>query len=101
MAGKKEKVMREFLKERLKDPDYRKFHEEEKFRTLLGNEIAAARKKAKLSVPVLASRAGVPEKAISNIERGEHKKLTWKILMEISNALKMRLKVQYVPWTDD
>jgi DNA-binding XRE family transcriptional regulator len=101
MQQKKEKVMREFLKERLKDADYRKFHEEEKLRSLLGSEIAAARKKAKLSVQELASRAGVNEKAISNIERGEYKKLTWKILLEISNALKMRMKVQYVPWTDD
>lgn len=101
MERKKEKVMREFLRERLKDPDYRKFHEEEKFRNLLGEEIASARKRGKLSQKDLASLAGVPEKAISSIERGEYKKLTLKLLLEIANAAKMRMKVQLVPWTDD
>lgn len=101
MERKKEKVMREFLRERLKDPDYRKFHEEEKFRALLGEEIASVRKRGKLSQKDLATRAGIPEKTISSIERGEYKKLTLKLLLEITNAAKVRMKVQLVPWTDD
>jgi|SRR5262245_17258698 len=101
MERKKEKVMKEFLKERLKDPDYRKFHEEEKFRTLFGEQVASARKKAKMTVKDLADRVGVPEKAISNIEKGEYKKMTLKTLLETVFAMRMRIKMDFVPWTDD
>ena len=101
MERKKEKVMREFLKERLKDPDYRKFHEEEKFRALVGERVSSARKKAKLSAKDLAERIGVAEKAISSIERGEYKKLTLKTLLELAFATRMRTKIDFVPWTED
>jgi ribosome-binding protein aMBF1 (putative translation factor) len=101
MEQKKEKVMRQFLRERLKDPDYRKFHEEEKLRSLFADEISSARKRAKLSQKELAERAGISEKAISSIERGEYKKLTFKIVQEIANATKSRIMIEYKPWTDD
>ncbi len=101
MQRNKEKVMREFLRERLKDADYRKFHEEEKLRSLLADEISSARKRAKMSQKELADRTGITEKAISSIERGEYRKLTLKILLEIANATRMRIKMEYTPWTDD
>lgn len=101
MQRNKEKVMREFLRERLKDADYRKFHEEEKLRSLLADEISSVRKRAKLSQKELADRAGISEKAVSSIERGEYKKLTLKILLEIAHTMRMRIKMEFSPWTDD
>jgi DNA-binding transcriptional regulator YiaG len=79
-----EALTQEFLKERLKDPEYQKHYREEKLRQHLGESIAALRKKKKMSVDEFAKKIGTSSQNVTRMEKGEYGRYTLKTILGIA-----------------
>jgi DNA-binding transcriptional regulator YiaG len=89
-------LTREFLKERLKDPEYQKHYREEKLRQHLGESIAALRKKKKMSPQEFANKIGVSVQNLTRIEKGEYGRHTLKSILAIAQATDTLVKIDFV-----
>lgn len=81
----------DWLKEELKDPEFRKGFEEEDLRSRLAVSIALLRQKKALSQKELARRAHTTQQMISDIETFKQDNITLLTLQRIAYALGSKL----------
>lgn len=91
----REKLSKELLQELQKDDSYREFASAEEVYKLIGETLAKVRKAKKISVADLAKKVGKSEKIILRMEKGEYKQYTMKLLLQLANALKAKLRIVY------
>jgi len=91
----REKLSKELLQELQKDEAYREFASAEEVYKLIGESLAKVRKAKKMSAADLAQKIGKSEKIISRMEKGEYKQYTMKLLLQLANALKAKLRIQF------
>jgi ribosome-binding protein aMBF1 (putative translation factor) len=91
----REKLSKELLQELTKDEAYREFASSEEVYRLIGESLAKVRKAKKVSVSDLAKKVGKSEKIILRMEKGEYKQYTMKLLLQLANALKAKLRIQF------
>ena len=91
----REKLSKDLLQELQKDDAYREFASAEEVYKGIGESLAKIRKAKKISVADLAKKVGKSEKIILRMEKGEYKQYTMKLLLQLANALKAKLRVQY------
>jgi DNA-binding transcriptional regulator YiaG len=90
-----EALTQEFLKERLKDPEYQKHYREEKLRQHLGESISALRKKKKMSVDEFAKKIGTSAQNVTRMEKGEYGRYTLKSLLDIAQATDTYIHINF------
>ncbi len=97
MRKPKIRTFQERLREDLKDPEFRRYFEEERQALALAMKIARLREKKGLSQKELAKLMGTSQQAISRIESGEYEGFSLKTLGKIAEATGTRLKIEFVP----
>ncbi len=97
MRKPKIRTFQERLREDLKDPEFRKYFEEERQALALAMKIARLREKKGLSQKELAKLMGTSQQAISRIESGEYEGFSLKTLEKVAEATGTRLKIEFVP----
>ena len=97
MRKTKIRTFQERLREDLKDPEFRRYFEEERQALALAMKIARLREKKGLSQKELAKLMGTSQQAISRIESGEYEGFSLKTLEKIAEATRTRLKIEFVP----
>ncbi len=88
-------VSAELLTELKKDAAYKSFIDRQELFKQIGLEIARMRKAKRLSVDQLAKKLGKPASAIFKMEKGEYKAYTLKTLMDLAQAMGIRLKIGF------
>lgn len=83
----------DWLRERVKNPAFKKAYEEEDVRARLALRIAELRKEKKLSQTQLAQRLHTTQQVVSDIETFKHANITLLTLQKIAQALDRRLVV--------
>jgi ribosome-binding protein aMBF1 (putative translation factor) len=89
----REKLSKDLLQELQKDDAYREFATSEEVYKQIGESIARVRKAKKLSVGELAQKVGRSEKIVQRMEKGEYKQYTMKLLLQLANAMKSKLRI--------
>jgi DNA-binding XRE family transcriptional regulator len=84
------------LREDMKDPEFKKYYQEERQALKLAMQIAELREGKGLSQQELAKLMGTSQQAISRIESGEYEGFTLKTLEKIAEATGMRVKIEFV-----
>ncbi len=84
------------LREDMKDPEFRKYYQQERQALKLAMQIAELRERKGLSQQELAKLMGTSQQAISRIESGEYEGFTLKTLEKIAEATGMRVKIEFV-----
>ena len=85
------RFFKEHLNEELKDPEFRKMYEEEKYLLELGMAIAEAREKKGLSQKELAQKSQVTQQQLSKIENGINCNML--TFIKVSSALGLGLTI--------
>jgi len=85
------RFFREHLNEELKNPEFKRIYEEEKYLLELGMAIAEAREKKGLSQKELAKKSQVTQQQLSKIENGINCNLL--TFIKVSSALGLGLTV--------
>ena len=88
----------DWLKEEMKDPEFRKGFEAAEAQWHAAKSIVAARKKAKLTQTELAKRIKTDQKAIWRLESGRQN-ATIGMLSKIAKATNCDLRVELLPRT--
>ena len=83
----------DWLKERVKNPVFKKAYEEEDVRARLALRILELRKEKKLSQAQLADKLHTTQQMVSDIETFKHANITLLTLQKIAQALDSRLVV--------
>ncbi len=97
MRTPKIRTFRERLKEDLKDPEFRRYLEEERRALAMAMKIAEVREKADLSQKELAARMGSSQQTVSRLESGEYDGYTVKTLWKIADATGQSLEIDFKP----
>lgn len=84
-----------YLKEKLRDPEFRRGYEEEKNKLALGYKIRFVRERLGMTQQELAGRIGTRQSNISRLEFGNYN-FTVEMLRKIANALNMQLEVRLI-----
>jgi ribosome-binding protein aMBF1 (putative translation factor) len=82
---------REHLNEKLKEPNFKKFYEEEKYLLELGLRITEAREQKGLSQRELAKKSQVTQQQLSKIENGVNCNML--TFIKVSSALYLDLSL--------
>ena len=96
MKNGKVRTFQSRLREDMKDPEFRKYYQEERQALKLAMQIAELRERKGLSQQELAKLMGTSQQAISRIESGEYEGFTLKTLEKIAEATGMRVKIEFV-----
>lgn len=91
-----ENISRKLLQELTRDEAYRRFSETEDFYKRIGNAVANARKRRKLSVAHLANQIGKSEKIVLRMEKGEYRQYTVKLLLQLAAATNTQILIDLV-----
>ena len=86
---------RDWLKEKLQDPGFRRYYREAKLAVVLGYKIYQLRDKLGLTQAELARRMGTKQQAIARLERGDYEGFTLKTLERIAEATKTELVIDF------
>lgn len=84
-----------FIKEKLKDENFRKLYELERAKVTMAQRIAELREEKHLCQADLAKRLGVSQQFISQIETGESKNLTLETMFKIARSLGRGLTISF------
>lgn len=84
-----------YLKEQLKDPEFKKAFEEESHKLSLGYQIFLARERVGMTQAELAKRIGTRQSNISRLEHGNYN-FTVEMLQKIAKALHAELKIEFI-----
>ncbi len=84
----------EYLKEQLKDPEFKKYYEEEERKLEIAYQVLQLRKRKRMSQAALARKIGTKQSNIARIESGQQN-LTIEMLEKIARALDRNLKVSF------
>ncbi|MEK6682666.1 MAG: helix-turn-helix transcriptional regulator [Nitrospirota bacterium] len=98
MRKPKIQTFKEHLKEELKDPEFRKYFEEERQALDLAIKIARLREKKGLSQQNLAELMNTSQQAISRLESGEYEGFTLKTLKRVAEVTGTVLKIEFEPY---
>lgn len=85
----------DYLKEKLKDKEYRRHYEIECVKVALAQKIAEMREDMHLNQKALAAKLGVSQQFISQIETGEGKNITLNTLTRIAQSLGRKVKISF------
>jgi DNA-binding XRE family transcriptional regulator len=85
----------DWLKEKLRDPKFRKEYREARMAVFLGYKIHELREKLGLTQAELARRMGTKQQAIARLERGDYEGFTLKTLERIAEATKTELVIDF------
>ena len=96
MKRGKVRTFKSRLQEDIKDPEFKKYYEEERQALKLAMKIAELRSQKGLTQQELAKLMGTSQQAISRIESGEYEGFTLKTLEKIAEATGMRVKIEFV-----
>ncbi len=91
---KKYRTLKDILTKKLKDPEFKKFYEEEGGKLELGYKIVQARHKAGLTQKALAKKINTSQAAIARIERGDYLGYSLRTLEKVALATGARLDIQ-------
>ena len=83
--------VRDDLKEKLRDPQFRESYAVEVFKAQIAKELIAVRIKEKLTQGQLARKIGVSQQVVSNIENGDFQQI--RTVIRVLMALKHRATV--------
>lgn len=89
------RTFRDYLNEKLKDPEFARGFREERRKLRIAYEIQQARRRRKLTQRQLAQLAGVTQQMISRIENADAPRISLRTLMKVAAALD--LEVGLVP----
>ncbi len=89
------RTLEDWLKEKLKDPQFRKGYQEARMAVFLGYKIHGLREKLGLTQAELARRMGTKQQAIARLERGDYEGFTLKTLERIAEATKTELVIDF------
>ena len=95
-AGGRTRRFRDWLKEELKDQEFRKAFDEEEVYASVAIQIARARQKRKLTQRELAKRLHTTQQTVSRLEDVGDRSYSLKTLVKVARALDKRLKVELV-----
>jgi len=84
-----------YLKEKLKNKEFRRLYEIEQAKVTLAQKIAEMRQEKRLNQKALAEKLGVSQQFISQIETGEGKNLTLDTLIKISVSLGHCVRISF------
>lgn len=100
MKGKQKKgrgtPLRKFLREEMKDPEFRRLYEAADIELRVALEITKAREAKKMSQRELAAALKTKQQTVSRIERGAQN-VTIETLDRIARVLGRDLQVRFVP----
>lgn len=96
LTMKKERTLRDRLKEDLKDSEFRKAFDEEEVYASLAIQVAKIRQKEKLTQQELARRLHTTQQTISRLEDVNNKSYSLQTLIKLAEALHKKLKVKFV-----
>ena len=88
-------TFRDYLKNEMKKPNFKKGYEEEKKRLALGYRIFLARERAGMTQAELAKRIGTRQSNISRLEQGNYN-FTVEMLEKIAGALDAKLRIEFL-----
>ena len=96
MSGKiKLENFERYLKEELKDKEFRKHYELERARVSLAQRIAEIRRQRRMRQADLAKKMHVSQQFISQIETGQETNLTLDTLMRLAKSLGRGIKISF------
>ena len=84
-----------YLQEKLKDKEFRRLYDIERAKVALAKKIAEMRQEKHLNQKELASRLGVSQQFISQIETGQGLNLTLDTLIRIAESLGHKVKISF------
>lgn len=87
---------KDYLKEELKDPEFKKAFDEEEIYASLAIQIAKVRQKERLTQQELAKRLHTTQQTVSRLENIHNRSYSLGTLIKLANALDKRLKVELV-----
>ena len=100
MKGKKRKgrgtTLRQYLREEMKDPEFRRLYEAADIELRVALEITKAREAKKMSQRELAAALKTKQQTVSRIERGAQN-VTIETLDRIARVLGRDLQVRFLP----
>ena len=91
----KEYSVRDYLKEKLKDPDFRELYEQDQQKLAVVKKVLVYRVKHKLSQKQLADHVGITQQHISKIENSDFSNIA--TLEKVLRAIGYSMKIQVVP----
>ncbi len=91
---KKPTDFEDFLKEQMKDPEFRRCYEADKGRFQVSARIIELRKMKKLSQAELAKRIGTQQSNVARMEQGEQN-FTYDTLEKIAHSFGKELRVEF------
>ena len=93
---KKTVKFKDYLKEELKDAEFKKSFNEEEIYAAIAIKIAKIRQESKLTQKELASRLRTTQQTISRLEDARNKSYSLRTLVEIAQAFGRQLRVEFV-----
>jgi ribosome-binding protein aMBF1 (putative translation factor) len=91
----KVRYFEDWLKEQLKDPEFRRHYEKERKALAIAYEIAKLRHRLGLSQKEMARRVGTTQQVISRLESGAYTGYTIKTLERIARATNTELSISF------
>ena len=85
----------EYLREQLKNPEFKKYYDEYGKQLEIAYQILQLRKKKKMSQKELAKKIGMKQSNIARMETGQQN-FTTKTLQRIASAFNCDLKIEFV-----
>ncbi len=92
---KKQRTLNQYLKEQLKNPEFKKAFDREDFAARVALEIAEKREKYHITQKELARRMHTTQQAVSRIEKGDQN-ITIAMIERISEALGKKPELKLV-----
>lgn len=86
---------RSWLKEQLKDDEFRKYYDEEKAILQVAYKISLLRRKEGLTQRELARRMGTSQQAVSRLESGSHQNINLNTLEKVAAATHTNLRIDF------
>lgn len=85
----------DWLKEKLRDPKFRKGYAEARQAVFLGYKIFQLRSRMRLTQAELARRMGTRQQVIARLERGDYEGFSLRTLQRIAKATKTELVIDF------
>lgn len=92
------KTLRQKLRERLSDPDYRHAYADESLNATLASQIRVLREQRDLNQSQLASAIGTKQSGVSRLESAEYEGWSIRTLKKLAQAFDVRLRISFEPF---
>ena len=97
MSKRKDETLRDFVREQLKDSQFREAYQEATLALGLAKKITTLRTRLRMTQSELARRMGTKQQAISRLEKGDYEGFTLKTLERIAAVTNTELEIQFRP----